>query len=120
IVETLDAGEKDGLYYIVEEWIAGSDLDERLRAAGAPLAPEDVLHIAAKIASALDYAFAQGIVHRNVRPSSIFMGEYGVVKLGDFGLAKSIAGASSASGITKAGEWKGHANYLPPEQLVSE
>ena len=58
---------------------------------------------------------------RNVRPSSIFMGEYAVVKLGDFGLAKSIAGGgTSASGVTKAGEWKGQANYLPPEQLISE
>ncbi|HVY61965.1 MAG TPA: FHA domain-containing serine/threonine-protein kinase, partial [Planctomycetota bacterium] len=121
IVETFDAGEKDGLYYIVEEWIAGADLEERLRGPGGPLPVEDVLHIAGKIASALEYAFAQGIVHRNVRPSSIFMGEYGVVKLGDFGLAKTIGGgAASASGITKAGEWKGQANYLPPEQLISE
>ena len=120
IVETLEAGERGGLYYIVEEWIEGGDLDERMKDLGGTLGPDDILHVGARVAAALDHAFAQGIVHRNVRPSSIFVRVDGVVKLGDFGLAKAFGGSSSPSGITKAGEWKGRANYLPPEQLISE
>ncbi len=119
IVETLDAGECRGVYYIVEEWIAGQDLEERLKAAKGPLPLEEALEIAARVAAALDYVHGQGIVHRNVRPTSIFLGEYGKVKLGDFGSARPISPKASGSGITKPGEWRGQANYSPPELLLS-
>jgi hypothetical protein len=118
IVETIDAGERGGLYFIVEESLEGGDLAARLRPGSPRLSVDEALSIAAKVAAALEYAFAQGIVHRNVRPSSIYLGPYGVVKLGDFGLAKSLAGRESQSMLVKTADLLREANYLSPEQLA--
>jgi len=119
VVETIDAGERRGVYFMVHESLEGGDLGARLKAAGGPLPIDEALSIAAKTAAALEYAHGQGIVHRNVRPASIFLGAYGVVKLGDFALARALAGQISPSAATRPTEWRGEANYTPAEQLAS-
>jgi pSer/pThr/pTyr-binding forkhead associated (FHA) protein len=118
IVETVDAGEQGGVYFIAEEWIAGPSLGDRLKRAGGLMPLDEALHVASRIAAALEYAYDHGIVHRSVRPSTIHFSGEGGVKLGDFGLAKPIAG-TTPSGIAKASAWHGEANYLPPEQLIA-
>jgi serine/threonine protein kinase len=119
IVEMYDAGEKEGVFYIIEEWVEGTELKRRLEESGALAAPE-ALAIGERVAEALRFAHEQGVVHRNVNPGSICLGPGGAVKLADFGLAKMIRSVSGGvSGITAAGELKGTANYTPPEQLLN-
>jgi len=116
IVEMYDAAVSDGHYYISLELIDGETLDQRIRREG-PLPPADVVHVGTRVADALRYAFEHGVVHRNVRPSNIFIGRRGEVKLGDFGLAKSLD-ETDARIVTPPGVGKGTLFYSPPEQLI--
>lgn len=119
ILEMYDAAVSQGQhYYVTMEWIDGDTLGERITAAGAQ-APLEVLKIGAKIAEALAYAHSQKVVHRDVRPAHIFLGKKGDVKLGGFGLARPLEGATEEFGeITPVGEGKGTLYYIPPEQLA--
>jgi hypothetical protein len=146
IVALIEAGERGGLYYMIEERPPGVDLGTWLRERG-PMAPFEAVFVAREVARPLAFAAERGIVHRNVNPGAIFLVPpadddpalaadpivaaaiaraaalglpYQRVKLGDFGLAKAQAvGKGGTSGITKAGEWKGTLNYVPPEQLAN-
>ncbi len=119
IVEMYDAGEKDGVFYIIEEWVEGQELARRIEQQG-PIPADEALGIIGRVTEALRFAHEQGVIHRNVNPQSIVLGPAGAVKLADFGFAKIIRGVSTgSSGITAAGELKGTANYTPPEQLLN-
>ncbi len=120
IIEMYDAGEQNGVYFIIEEWVNGTDLLRLIELQGA-IPADEMVFIAQRVGEALKFAFHQGVVHRNVKPSGIFLGRHaGTVKLGDFGLAKSLYGqaSESSSKITGPGELKGTPNYVAPEQLV--
>lgn len=85
ILRLLDVGvDKDG-DWLVFEWAARGSLADRVRAAG-PIPPREVLSIAKQIGSALEFAHAHGVVHRDVKPHNIMVMEDGTPKLGDFGL----------------------------------
>ena len=76
-----------------------------------------VRHVAVGVAHALQFAFEQDIVHRNVTPSNILMNESGsIVKLGDLYLAKALIGAN-AFDVTRTDDVIGHLPYLSPEQI---
>src|SRR5574341_1077382 len=72
IVQVYDFGESDGTYYMVLEYVQGQDLGEIIRR-DAPLAVERVRDILSQVASALDYAHGQGLVHRDVKPSNVMI-----------------------------------------------
>lgn len=78
---------------------------------------EDILSIASQVANAIDFAHSKGIIHRDVKPSNIFLESdaHGRVALGDFGIAK-ILGAVQRN-ITAAGGFSGTPDYLAPEIL---
>ncbi|GAB4504837.1 MAG: hypothetical protein Fur0043_18310 [Anaerolineales bacterium] len=102
----------DGFFYYVMEYVDGSDLASILSfyADSGELMPlADVLHIARSIASALDYAHRQGVIHRDVKPSNILVAENGRILLGDFGLALDTHDKSQ-------GEAFGTPHYISPEQ----
>src|SRR5206468_6275887 len=101
-----------GLPYLVMQCVAGLSLQERLDRDG-PLELHEVLRIGLQTASGLAAAHAQGIVHRDVKPSNILL-ENGVerVKLTDFGLARAAADAE----LTGAGQVSGTPAYMSPEQ----
>ncbi len=113
IVTVLDTGtdRETGLRFIVMELIRGRSLAEAIAAGG--LTEERALEVTADVASALDYAHGQGLVHRDVKPGNILLAEDGTVKVTDFGIARAI---DSDSNVTQTAAVLGTAAYLSPEQ----
>ncbi len=112
---------------LVLEFVDGTTLGEALaaRPAEAPLPYADVLRIARQIADALDAAHERGVIHRDLKPANIKLTSTGLIKLLDFGLAKSGAGdpaleqsgsPTRAIGGTQPGAVMGTVGYMSPEQ----
>jgi len=115
IVATFDTGLDNGVAYIVMELVAGRTLREVLRGEG-PLPVAKAVAIAAAVADALNYAHEAGIVHRDVKPANILIGNDGRVKVADFGIAK----AATDRDLTEQGTLLGTAKYLAPEQVAGQ
>ena len=105
-----------GLPYLVMPFIPGQSLQERVDRDG-PMDLKEVLRIGIQTAQGLESAHAQGLVHRDVKPSNILL-ENGVerVKLTDFGLARAVDDAS----LTQSGVVAGTPQYMSPEQARGE
>ena len=112
IVVIHDVGHQDGIYYIVMEYLEGHTLKQIIEQQGS-LPPDRVAHIVEQIATALDYAHGEGFVHRDVKPSNIFVGQGDHVTLTDFGIAKA---ASETEQLTRTGMLMGTPEYMSPEQ----
>lgn len=113
IVSVYDFGETDGCPYMVVQYLSGGSLADRI-GNGRPLPRQEMLKALREVASALDHAHAQGIVHRDVKPANVLLGDDGAAVLADFGLAKILEGNSvkTASGVTT-----GTPAYMAPEQV---
>ena len=115
IVTIYDIGESGETPYIAAEFIEGTTLRNRLSPESMSL--QEALDIAIQCASALKAAHEAGIVHRDIKPENIIVRRDGVVKVVDFGLAKSgETGPESAVDVTKTGEVFGTPRYMSPEQ----
>ena len=121
-----DVGHDDGTDYLVMELLEGESLAERL--AKGPLPLDQVLRIGIEIASALDRAHRQGVVHRDLKPGNIMITRGGA-KLLDFGLAKMSSGgalslatamATEQKPLTQEGTIVGTFQYMAPEQLEGQ
>jgi tetratricopeptide (TPR) repeat protein len=113
IVEHVAHGvSEDGVRYLAMEWLEGEDLSVRL--ARGPLSIADATTVVRRIASALGAAHARGVVHRDVKPSNVFLSGFEIAgaKLIDFGIARVRGGAR----FTKHGEALGTPAYMAPEQ----
>ena len=88
IVSVYDVGKDGNLYYIVMELIQGKTLKEIILEEHGPLPWKWSINIAIQIASALEVAHKNNIVHRDVKPHNIIITEDGVAKVTDFGIAK--------------------------------
>ncbi|MBN6041302.1 serine/threonine-protein kinase [Amycolatopsis sp. 195334CR] len=106
-------GEIDGRLYLDMRLVEGPDLKE-LTDAG-PLAPARSVHIVEQVASALDAAHADGLVHRDVKPSNILVAAGDFVYLADFGIARSSS--ATATSITASGVMVGTLDYMAPERF---
>ena len=120
----------DGVRFLILELVDGKTLAQTLvdrsrgNASGAGLPLGDALAIARQMAEALEVAHERGIVHRDLKPANIKITPDGLVKVLDFGLAKTIGAASSSPDLTDApaeggrreGAVMGTAAYMSPEQ----
>ncbi len=113
IIQVYYADDQDGLYYYVMEYVDGEDLASLISehaTKGKLLPASEVLRIGGAISNALDYAHMHGVIHRDVKPSNVFMSDDNRVVLGDFGLALEMQHGSS-------GEVFGTPHYISPEQV---
>lgn len=111
VVNVLDVGSQDDINYIVMEYVEGKTLKDIIKEKGA-LPYEIAVSIGIKVAKALECAHRSGIIHRDVKPQNILVTEEGVVKVTDFGIAKSM----DSSTIAHTNSVMGSAHYFSPEQ----
>ncbi len=111
IVSIYDVGAEGNLYYIVMELIQGKTLKEIIIEERGPLPWKWSVNIAIQIASALETAHRNNIVHRDIKPHNIIITEDGIGKVTDFGIAKAV----SNSTITAFGTTIGSVHYFSPE-----
>ncbi|MFL5240516.1 MAG: protein kinase domain-containing protein [Gemmataceae bacterium] len=115
IVSVHDVGQQDGMPYLVEDFVLGITLADRLTA-HLP-SPRDAVQLVASIADALQYAHEQGVVHRDIKPSNIMLDDKGLPHVMDFGLAKRDSGEAT---MTLEGQVMGTPAYMSPEQARGE
>src|SRR5947209_7518975 len=118
IVQVYDYGQTDGNYFIVMEYINGTDLRRYLRSRGV-LAVDRAIIIAHDVALGLGAAHRRGIVHRDVKPQNVLVGRDGSIKLTDFGIA-SVYKDINAERLTTTGMTLGTVQYYAPEQAQGE
>jgi beta-lactam-binding protein with PASTA domain/predicted Ser/Thr protein kinase len=110
IIAVYDRGEADGRPYIAMEYLQGRTLKQVIQAEG-PLPPERAIAVAMQVLAGLRYAHEHGVVHRDVKPHNVLVGDDGRIKVTDFGIAH--AGDPQ---MTEVGSIVGTAQYLSPEQ----
>ncbi len=113
IVTVHDVGTLDGRAFICMELVEGVPLDDFIEGQER-LKVLEALEIIEKVLGALEYAHSKQIIHRDIKPSNVMVGEGGLVKLMDFGLAKSIADGSKTTMVA------GTPNYMAPEQFTGK
>lgn len=114
IVAVFDIGEADGNPFIVMERLPGGSLADLL--AGGPLSEGEALRIVGQVLAALSAAHAVGIVHGDVKPANVLLGEDGTAKVADFGTAQSGEPAGDGQGPTAPDVILGTPAYLAPER----
>ena len=111
IVNVLDVGTQGDINYIVMEYVNGKTLKDVIKQYGK-LNYETAISMAVQIAKALECAHKNSIIHRDVKPQNILVTEDGLIKVTDFGIAKS----TSSSTLTNTTTIMGSAHYFSPEQ----
>jgi len=114
VVAVFDQGSTGDLHYIAMEYVPGPTLRDLLVARGR-LNPREALDIIERVLTGLAAAHDAGIIHRDVKPENVLLGNGTSVKVADFGLARAAAGVSN----TRTGLLIGTAAYLAPEQVAS-
>ena len=111
IVSIYDVGVDGNLYYIVMELIQGKTLKEIIVKEKGPLPWKWSINVSIQIASALEMAHRNNIIHRDIKPHNFIITDDGVAKVTDFGIAKAV----SNSTITAFGTTIGSVHYFSPE-----
>lgn len=113
VVSVFDQGTDGHYVYLAMEYVAGCTLRDVLRERGA-LQPRAALDIAEPVLAALGAAHRAGLVHRDMKPENVLIGDDGRVKVADFGLVRAV----DTKTTTSTGAVLGTVSYLAPEQLA--
>ena len=114
IVRIFDYGDESDIHYILMDYIDGQNLKYHTLTQG-PMDASHALDYAKQIAMGLDTAYKHGVVHRDIKPQNIVINSKDVVKITDFGLARSRETVT----LTQSNVFMGTAYYIPPEQAES-
>ncbi|MGE5126384.1 MAG: serine/threonine-protein kinase, partial [Betaproteobacteria bacterium] len=106
-------GIEQGRPWMAMRLVSGGSLADRLQR--GPLPKAQTVAVLGEVASALDYAHARGVVHRDVKPANVLLDEGGRAYLADFGIARLLEGSSVA---TQTGLVVGTPSYMAPEQAL--
>jgi eukaryotic-like serine/threonine-protein kinase len=111
VVRVYDAGETEGIPYIVMEYVPGGTLAQR-----GKLTHAEVVQLALQACAGLQHAHNAGLVHRDVKPANLLVRDDNVLKIADFGIAR----ADELTRLTQHGTVLGTAAYLSPEHAAGE
>jgi serine/threonine protein kinase len=111
VVHVYDAGETEGQPFIVMEYVPGKTLAE-----SGQLSTTETVQLALQACAGLQHAHEAGLVHRDVKPANLLLREDGVLKVADFGIART----AETTHLTQVGTILGTAAYLAPEQAAGE
>jgi serine/threonine protein kinase len=112
VVPVIATGEHEAIPYMVQKFIDGLSLEEKLKRDG-PFEVADALRMCADVAAGLEALWAAGMVHRDVKPANILLDRHGESYITDFGLSKDTQG----SVLTLPGQALGSVEYMAPEQI---
>jgi eukaryotic-like serine/threonine-protein kinase len=104
----------DNQLIMIMEYVEGDTLAHRLE--GGPFPPAEALNYIDQVLAALSYAHAKGIIHRDIKPANMMLTRDGVLKLMDFGIARS----GNDLGLTVTGTTLGSLDYMSPEQVQAQ
>jgi serine/threonine-protein kinase len=117
VVNAIDAGQIDGHYYFVMEYVEGPTIKDYLDE-NKTFEEKEALRIVLSIAEALKHAFSRGLIHRDIKPENVILTKQGDVKLADLGLARLTD--DEKWGLSEAGMAIGTPYYISPEQVRGE
>jgi serine/threonine protein kinase len=121
VVGLHDLGSSNGVYYLVMDYVEGSDLDRVVRS-GGPMKVARAVDCVIQAARGLAAAHERGIVHRDIKPANLLIDAGGTVRVLDLGLARitqgdeTIEGGVSGPSLTASGIIMGTVDFVPPEQ----
>ena len=111
IVRVYDVGQEGNIYFIVMEYVHGDTLKQAIREK-APFDTKSTINVAIQIASGIEQAHKNHIIHRDIKPQNVLVGTDGVVKVTDFGIARAANGTTMTTNNTAMGS----VHYFSPEQ----
>jgi eukaryotic-like serine/threonine-protein kinase len=121
VVRAIDADEHEGRPYIVMEYLEGENL-EQVYAHRGPLPPNEVIAYMAQACWGLAHAHEKGVIHRDVKPTNLFLVNTGVVKVLDLGFGELVGKAQQAGNVfdTDEGILVGTTDFMSPEQIKNQ
>ena len=114
IVTVHDVGIEEGVPFMAMEFVEGESLSKFMKNRGA-IQVQEAVALVRQIACGLDYAHGRGVIHRDIKPDNILVGQDGKVVITDFGAARL-----QSSELTRTGEVLGTPHYMSPEQVVGD
>ena len=115
IVTAFDAGEQEGVHYLVMEYVDGPSLNQIIKNHG-PLTAEKAVDYMLQAARGLSYSHSCGMIHRDIKPSNLIQDADGTIKILDMGTARIGNEEPTGDGLTVEGMIMGTVNYMAPEQ----
>ncbi len=115
IVQIYEVGQREGVHFIAQEYVAGRNLRQFIARYGA-VQPAMALSVLRQVGQALNKAGEQGVTHRDIKPENIMISSSGEIKVADFGLAR-IQNSADQNNLTQVGIAMGTPLYMSPEQV---
>ncbi len=116
VATIFDFDAKDGVDFLVMEYVPGGTLQDRL--VEGPLPLDEILRLGSALGDALEDAHRGGFLHRDLKPGNVALTASGRPKLLDFGLARLLHGVQGTAALTQTGVVVGSLPYMAPEQLL--